>query len=67
MTCSLVNLKVNCSLLKLNLKLRETFFSEFVIKGHVTRGNVFATPCNAMALHFKLQGRLPRVTPHVCN
>ena len=38
----------------------------FLTKGRVTRGN-FPAIWNAMALHCKLQGRLPRVTPHVCN
>ena len=28
---------------------------------------IFFATCNAMALHCKLQGRLPRVTAHVCN
>ena len=28
---------------------------------------IFLATCNAMALHCKLQSRLPRVTPHVCN
>ena len=28
---------------------------------------IFLATCNAMALHCKLQGRLPCVTPHVCN
>ena len=28
---------------------------------------IFLATCNAMALHCKLQGRLPRVTPHVFN
>ena len=28
---------------------------------------IFLATCNAMALHCKLQGKLPRVTPHVCN
>ena len=28
---------------------------------------IFLATCNAMALHCKLQRRLPRVTPHVCN
>ena len=28
---------------------------------------IFLATCNAMVLHCKLQGRLPRVTPHVCN
>ena len=28
---------------------------------------IFLATCNAMALHCKLQERLPRVTPHVCN
>ena len=26
---------------------------------------IFLATCNAMALHCKFQGRLPRVTPHV--
>ena len=28
---------------------------------------IFLATCNSMALHCKLQGRLPCVTPHVCN
>ena len=28
---------------------------------------IFLATWNVMALHCKLQGRLPRVTPHVCN
>ena len=44
-----------------------TIFSH-ITEGHVTRGNF---PCNlqsnGVALHCKLQGRLPRVIPHVCN
>ena len=28
---------------------------------------IFFATCNAMVSHCKLQGRLPRVTPHVCN
>ena len=33
----------------------------------MSRKAIFLAACNAMALHCKLQGRLPRVTPHVCN
>ena len=39
-------------------------------KGHVRQGNfpcnaIFLATCNTMALHCTLQGRLPRVTPHI--
>ena len=33
----------------------------------MSHGAIFLATCNAMALHYKLQGRLSRVTSHVCN
>ena len=33
----------------------------------ISHNAIFFATCNAMALHCKLQGRFPCVTPHVCN